>query len=402
MRHLNLFLVPSAALLAGCDGFLGEPARVASVTIEPNPITLVENEWIPLKAVVRDGNGVEMPDQSVWWSSMNYNVAMPGAQMVPGVSGMGEGTTTIEAYVEDKVATATVTVTRGVVKSVVVNPNKFTLVPGQQAMLFPLAQDAKALPLRNRQATFSTSDPSITVNPQGVVRAVSPGLAKVTVTVDGVSAEVQLKVSQPAVSFDYYKRGGSTTPGTATLSFAPADINRGTLAIDGRSIPVFVSTSYDLGVTCLSSQPTASTPPDAITRCTFDSAPMTIRLCTPLNGISDPGQLQYVLMPQNDPGRVASTAAALLSAVQSNTTLLGINVYSSCAPNGGFPTPQRWVRNAPGTDFLLYPNTATVHPAASVAALLDGAAIFSAPGAGNDFKRYVAIRVSSTLFEVWH
>jgi hypothetical protein len=34
--------------------------------------------------------------------------------------------------------------------------------------------------------------------------------------------------------------------------------------------------------------------------------------------------------------------------------------------------------------------------------MLDGAVIFSALNAGNDFRKYVALRISPTTFEVWH
>ena len=404
MRLLSLPVICAAAVLCGCDQFLGAPPKAASISIEQEPITLAENEWVALKAVVRDGNGAPMPDVPVWWTSRDFYVASIVDQEAPGVYANSVGSTVIEAHAEGKVATVPVTVTRGVVKSVYVNPNRFVILPGQRVQLYPVAQDAAARGLHDRAATYTANDTFSRVTPQGEVFGLAPGLSTITVSVEGVSATVPLQVIAPIVSFDFYKRGGTATPGTATLAFAPQDVYRGFLSIDGRTLPMNVFVNYGQGVVCMVNQAGGVTPADAVTRCVFDATPLAIRLCTSI-GVSDPGQLQYVLMPKDDPARIPATASALLAAVQSNTTLLGINVYSDCTSGAGLPGatyPPRWVRNAPDTDFYLWPNTSTVHSAASVSARLDGAAIFSAPGAGNEFRKYLAVRVSATMLEVWH
>jgi len=405
MRLLTTLLLTSATLLAGCNAFLGEPAKITSITIEPGDITVAENGMVPLKAIVRDSRGTEMPDVEVYWISQDYSVANVGPMPTTAVYGAGPGTTAIEAHAADKVATATVTVTRGVVKSVSVSPNRFVVVPGQPTQLYVQANDEQGHMLRYRPATFSSANNIATVTPQGSVTGIVPGLATIVVTVDGVSTNVPLRVSPTTVSFEYYKRGGTTTPGTATLTFDPFNINSGTLAIDGKSLKMYTSVTYDLGVTCLYSPLVGSPSPDAIGRCMFDPSPRTIRLCTPVNGILDPGQLQYVLLPANDSSRVPATASAVVSAVLNNTAFQGINVHTSCtsaAAPPGSTMPQRWVRNAPGTELFLWPDLITMYSGTSVAALLDGAVIYSAPGAGLDFTKYVAIRVSATVFEVWH
>jgi hypothetical protein len=406
MRHQTLILLTSATLLSGCDAFLGAPPKVASVEIVPESLVIAENEWKALTAVVRDGNGQVIPGVPVYWTSRDYSIVYVGYQEGPGITGYAVGSTIIEAHVDGKIATAKVTVTRGVVKTVYVTPNRVLLLPGQTFQLYANAQDARAYPLRNRVATYVSSNTAVaTVSSYGAVTGVAPGLASITVTVEGVSTEVLLRVSPQVVSFDYWKRGGAATPATAVLTFASKDISRGSLAIDGRVLPVVTYTSYDTGVNCVFSQYSGvAPPPDAITRCVFDAAPLTMRLCTSVNGVPDPGQLQYVLMPQNDSGRVASTATALLAAVRANTTMLGINVYPNCAATFSAPNivVSRWIPHTASSDFLLWPNTTTVHSAASVAALLDGAAIFSAPNPGNDSKRFAAVRVGTSLFEVWH
>jgi hypothetical protein len=241
-----------------------------------------------------------------------------------------------------------------------------------------------------------------------LVTGISPGLATVAVESEGIAFDIQLRVSPPSLSYDYFKRAGTVTPGTATLTFAPQNVSRAMLAIDGKLIPVFTNVSYDLGVTCVVAENLPSPTPttDALTKCAYDSLPTSIRVCTSnASDFSDPGRLMYVLLPTNDSGRVPSTASALLNAVQSTAIAQGIHVHSGCATAltvpGSNVVPQ-WIRNAPDTNFYLWPNTTTVHSAASVAAMLDGAAIFSAPGAGANYSRYLAIRANSSLFEVWH
>jgi hypothetical protein len=403
MRRFVAFLLSSA--LVGCDYFIGQPAQVASITIEPDTvITVPENDIRGISAVARDGNGNVMPDVQIEWSTRDYMVA--GVDPFQGILyAAGPGTTIIEARAGKVVATATVTVTRGVIKTISVNPNRFVIVPGQTMQLFATPQDSQGRTLKGRAVTYTATSALASVSPFGLVTGNSPGLATITVASEGVSFDLRLRVSPTSVAFDYFKRGGTTTPGTATLTFAPQNMNRATLAIDGRIIPVFTTVNYDLGVTCLISEiPSA---PEALTKCTFDSLPLAIRLCTSnVNDFSDPGRLMYVLLPANDTGRVPSTAAALLAAVQSSTIMQGIRVHTGCNPSFVIPStgtvvPQ-WVRNAPDTNFYLWPNSTTVHTAASVAALLDGAAIYSAPGAGSIYTRYLAIRLSPTLFELWH
>ena len=257
--------------------------------------------------------------------------------------------------------------------------------------------DAEGRYIRTRPANFTASNAAVSVTPQGLVTALATGTSSITVTVDDVSATVPVKVVSNTATFDFYKRAGSTTPGAATLTYASGDILRGTLAIDGKSFPVQVYGDYD-GVICMTSIFGAPATSESVVACGSNSSPRTIRLCTAANGTTQPPQLQYVLMPAGDSDRVSASASSLLAAVQTNTMMDGISVYSDCI-NG--PGLSRLVRNAPGTDYRFWPSPA-VYSAASVVSMLDGAVIFSALNAGNDFRKYVALRISPTTFEVWH
>lgn len=402
MRFLTALILTSATLLASCESFLGEPPKATSIEIGVDSISLSELDTAQITAVVRDSKGGVMPDAKVEWVSHDMSIAFVDPYF--GILMAGRpGTTTIDAHAGNAVTHMTVTVTPALVKTVNAYPNRFVIMPGQSMQLYANAQDAKGRQLPYRVATFVSKNDRATVTSNGLVTGVASGLGVITVTFDGVSFDVLLRVSVPSVSFEYYKRGGTTTAGTATLTFAPSSINSGTLAIDGKSLPVYPAVSYDAGVTCMSSPFAGSPGPDNITGCAFDSNPMTIRLCTAVSGVGTPGQLQYVLLTANDTGRVASTASALLAAVQANS--FGITVHSACGPTFVPPStgsaPPRWIRNAPDTNYFRWPDLTTVHTAASVAALLDGAVIYRRSVATAP-SNYVAIRLSSTVFEVWH
>ena len=389
-------------LLAGCDAH----PEVATITIEPSAITLVENDRAEVRAIARDAAGHEISGVTMDWTSRDFSVAIVAPQSGE-LFAAAPGSTFIEARAGGIIAVASVTVTPGVVKILRVAPSRFAIVPGQQVQLYVEAQDARGLTLRNRAMTFAQATPRIaTVTTQGLVTGVSPGMASISVTAGGASETVHVRVSEQTLSFEFYKRGGTATPRTATLTFAPEDISRATLAIDGRTLSVGTITDWGTGLLCIGSlvPPLPLPGSGAITQCAYHWEPFTMRLCTPVG--SDPNDvvLQYVLLPAADTGRVTATRAELLAALQANTKWQGIAVHSACA-SGSLPpnttTIPRWIRNAPDTNYFLWPDVTTVRSAASVAAMLDGAVIYKVPGTTLDFSRYVAIRLNPFL-EVWH
>jgi hypothetical protein len=393
MRRLIPALVTSVVLL-GCDlGFTG-PVKISSVTIEPAEIIVAENQTVAVQVIVRDAVG-QVTREEPTWTSQDWYIATPSAANT--IYAVSPGTTIIEATVRGVSGKARVTVTPAKVARISVSPQKMAMVTGQKAMLVVDLFDADGRFLKTRLGNFTASNASVSVTPQGLVTALAIGTASITVTVDDVSATVPVKVVSNTAAFDFYKRGGLSTPGVATLTYAAGDIFRGTLAIDGKSLPVQVYGDYD-GVICMTSVFATSPAPDLLVACGSNASPRTIRLCTSPNGASQPQQLQYILMPAGDPERVPANASSLLAAVQTNTAMDGISVYPNCV-NG--PGLSRLVRNAPATDYLFWPNP-SVYSATAVTGMLDGAVIFSAPNAGNDFRKYLAIRITPIVFEVWH
>jgi hypothetical protein len=102
-------------------------------------------------------------------------------------------------------------------------------------------------------------------------------------------------------------------------------------------------------------------------------------------------------MPTVDADRIETTSAGLLTALQTSTDQRGIGVFSDCS----MELTRSWVRNAPSTNYYLWPSMLT-YSAAHVSGLLDGAAMFKSRTAGNTLNRFAVVRVSPTVFEVWH
>ena len=276
------------------------------------------------------------------------------------------------------------------VATVTVTPPTPSIIVGATVQLTAATFDASAGALTGRTITWSSNNASASVSTSGLVTGNSAGTATITATSEGKFATSTVTVTSIVVSYQFYKRGATATPGTATLTLPNGIGNAGTLSIDGLSIAVSTLTSGG-AVTCF-----FGAGGSAVTSCASLSSPRTIRLCGPAGS---PGNaLVYVLFPTTDANRVASTSTALLAAVQSYTGYLGIGVFPGCA---GVLTTS-WIRDAPSTNYYLWPDVITTYSPSTVSALLNGAAIFSTPTAGNDFNQYVAVRVGVSLLEVWH
>jgi hypothetical protein len=387
-RLVPILLAP--CILNGCDlSFVG-PVKISSITVEPAEVTVAENQSVALTAVVRDALG-NIVDEQPEWRSDNYYVVSP---MEAGrFVGNALGTTYVSAALRGKVGRAKVTVVPGVVGRITAYPDRTAIATGQKFLINVEAFDETGGYLPGRPATYTSTDPSIITVAAGQVTGVTPGIASIIVAVEGKLDTVFVKVVASTATFNFYKRGGSITPGVATLTYS-SSLYQGTLAIDGRLIPVQVYGDYYTDQTCMTSPYPANQSPDAISACAYNVEPLTMRLCT-----GPAQQLQYVLMPAVDSGRVVATAEALLSAIPTSTAPpIGIGVYNSCTI--GSP-PSRWIRSTATGDYNLWPSP-TTYSAAAMTSMLDSAALFSRPAPGNLSSLYVAIRVAPTVFELWH
>lgn len=229
---------------------------------------------------------------------------------------------------------------------------------------------------------------SYTVTPSVSGYVFSPLSRPVTISGAVSQANNFTSASIPVNSYLYFKRYGTTTPQTATLS-------NGTLSIDGKTIPgVYIVTSIT-GVDCFA----GGAGQNVLTACwSPPNTPHTMLLCGPDPVTAAANTLLYVLFDSPDANRVSSNTTSLLNALQSETNYLGIGVYTDCS---GWANTA-WIRNYPNTNYYLWPDVFTTYSSSYVSSLLSGAVIYSTPAAGTKYNEYVAVRVSGSTFEIWH
>jgi uncharacterized protein YjdB len=199
--------VVAAGAALGAVGFvawllLRPPEPVASVTLTPGNTSVSVGSDVVLSATLQDARGRELSERRVRWASSDAAVAQVG----PGgtVRGVAAGEATITATTDEGRqgrAAVTVTPTRPVVASVIVEPARAAAVVGDRASLSARVLDGTGAVLHDRRVTWSSSHPGIaTVTPQGVVVARAPGTTIVTAASESKTATTQITVSAARIA----------------------------------------------------------------------------------------------------------------------------------------------------------------------------------------------------------
>ena len=275
------------------------------------------------------------------------------------------------------------------IASVAVAPTSLSLGIGDTGQFSATAKDSNGNAILGVSLVWRSSNPAVaSIDNSGKVTGVATGTTQITAATSTItSSAVPVTVAQTQ-TFSYYKRNGTTTAQTATLS-------NGVLSIDGKTISgVFAVTGGSGATSCLAGGSggfltLCFSPPDN---------PHTMLLCGPDFVSGAPDTLLYVLFDSPDPQNVSASAASLLNALQSETRYLGIGVFTDCS--GSAHTA--WIRNYPNTNYYLWPDVFTTYSSAYVSGLLGGAVISSTPTAGNNYYNYAVVRSGPGVFEVWH
>jgi hypothetical protein len=394
-------LILVAVIVASCTEPDPRQPEVASLNISADSLTLVESRSVSLTFTALDPSGAAIANPEVNWRSRDETIAVAGGspqyEVAPYISARRPGRTVVVAQkwatggVSEVLDSIVVYVQAATVATVVVGPAAPVLVPGQTVQLAVAVKESQGGTL-DRPVTWSSQNAVATVSSSGVVTAAAPGVAFIDATSGGVTGTLRVVVTATSLSYDYYKRGGSTTPATAMLTLSGPIASGGTpatLAIDGQSLAMMAHADAD-GVGCLLS----ASQPGVITSCVSRRSPRVILLCQgPING---PYVAQYIMLLKDDPDRQASSASEVLSAMQAAPVSQALQVFDTCTNN-----PPRWTRNANNT-FFRFPNTTTSYSVSDIAALMSGAMIYKGPGSSGDPNNYAVVRIGSGLFEVWH
>jgi uncharacterized protein YjdB len=243
----------AAVVVAGCAGEATDvvtSANVGSVSITPASTTVTVGAQIPLQAQVQDPSGRTITGADIFWSVQSPSIATVSNSGV--VTGVALGSTQVAASVNGKSGTATITVQRTPVASVVVTPPNVDATPGVRAQLSATTYDAAQNPLSGRAITWSTSNAAVaTVDASGMMTAVSAGSATITATCEGKNGTATVTVTQAPVATVTVTPNpltisvGQQTQLVATLKDAAANV------LNGRSV---TWSSSNTGVATVSTQ----------------------------------------------------------------------------------------------------------------------------------------------------
>jgi len=215
-RYSRAFTVITTSLtltiLAGCGGGDGPtkpvtppspptppPAPVAtSISVNPSSNTLASiGATVQLTATVRDQNNNPMSGQAVTWTSANTGVAtVSGTGLVTAVS---NGTAQITARSGNASGTASITVAEPVPTRIAITPSSHTLeAVGATVQLSATVRDQRNNIMSGLAITWSSGDDAVaTVNADGLVTAVSNGMADITATHGSITGRATITVSEP-------------------------------------------------------------------------------------------------------------------------------------------------------------------------------------------------------------
>ncbi|HET9708216.1 MAG TPA: Ig-like domain-containing protein [Gemmatimonadales bacterium] len=197
---LRLGAVTITALVekkAGSTRITITPVAVASVTIAPPEASLQIGAKTQLVATPRDAHDRALTGRPVRWSSSANAIATVTPNGV--ITGVAAGQTTITAQIESQTAQATVSVALVPVATVALTPPALTLAIGKSSQITVTLKDARGTTIRDRDVTWTTSDPSIVgVSPTGLVTATRGGSATITASSENAKATVVVTVPAPA------------------------------------------------------------------------------------------------------------------------------------------------------------------------------------------------------------
>ncbi len=202
-----------AALGCGGGGGVAGPPPIASISVSLAQTSVVIGASTTATAIPRDAGGNLLTGRTITWSSDNSAVATVSAAGV--VTAGSTGTARITAASEGQSGSATVTVTVPPVATVTVALGTSTLVAGATTQATATTKDANGTTVTGRTVTWSSDNAGVaTVSGDGVVTAVSPGVATIAATSEDRSGSAAVTVVSAAV-------------GSVTVSLATSTIGVG-------------------------------------------------------------------------------------------------------------------------------------------------------------------------------
>ena len=170
-----------------------------AVTLTPSSNTIVVGATQQLTTQITDALGNLLTGRPTTYTSDAPAVATVNSSGL--VTAVTPGTAHITATSEGKSGSATVQVIPVPVATISITPSPLALLTGATQQLTAVPQSAAGAILTGRTITFTSGAPGIaSVTAGGLVTAISPGVAVILVTVDGVTASVTVTVTLPTIA----------------------------------------------------------------------------------------------------------------------------------------------------------------------------------------------------------
>jgi uncharacterized protein YjdB len=211
-----------------------EPVEEVRITGAPEG-PVIAGTGVQLAAVARAAGGAPLPGRVITWSSGNPELAtVTGAGYVQTHKA---GEVTIMAVHQGVSATVTLRILEPVVSVQITGVTANPVLRGAEVQLAAVARGAAGAALGGRTITWASGNAAVaSVSAGGLVRALAPGSAAITATVEGVSATFTLTVLEPVAAVEI--SGAPTGPVVAGPSFQLSAVARGAAgeALPGRVI----------------------------------------------------------------------------------------------------------------------------------------------------------------------
>lgn len=191
----------SAAAVAALLGMLAVPAapvaaqqpQVATVEITPARATLTAGARLPLRAVVRDAAGRELPGVAVSWFAAPFDAASVDSAGVFHAHRQGEAQ--VFALAGGRTGTALVRIEPKPPATIDLEAGRDSLLAGGATVITATARTEDGEPLQDARFTFRSSDERVAVVDQlGVVHGRSEGSVIIAVSSGAARTDLRLEV----------------------------------------------------------------------------------------------------------------------------------------------------------------------------------------------------------------
>ena len=175
------------------------PQRLSKLEIKPLGGSLFVGDSRPLSILVVDENNQERTDLVITWASENPNIVIVNPQGT--VTAIEPGTATVTAFSQGISASIEIDVQSLPVAKLAVQPAAISLSIGATQQLQITATDPLNREITGLPVIWKSKNPSVaTVDTNGLVKAESPGIATIVVTVKNKTAVVPVVITKPILA----------------------------------------------------------------------------------------------------------------------------------------------------------------------------------------------------------